>query len=138
MVQIVSMSDSNDETMAFESLIYDDLVRLGLSKLAVCCYGQLAEHGPITAGQLAKELGRARSSIYHALQKLELWGFVKAGKSQLLPEATRFKAVRLDKALENLAIHQRQAVRNLMNLQIEKSIKLQSLLNLSLLERDWR
>lgn len=139
MVQILSMPDTtNKPNVPDNSIDYNDLDRLGLSRTAIACYAALAENGPGTAGELAKRLGRPRTSVYHALNKLLIWGYVESSKSIVLPQATRFRAVRLDKALENLAIYQRRAVRELIDLQIEKSIKSQTLLGLKGARRDWR
>jgi hypothetical protein len=53
-----------------------------------------------------------------------------------LPEVTHYRAVRLDKALENLAIYQRRVVRSITEEQIERPLKL--LGNSKTLGKDWR
>lgn len=75
MVQILSMPDTtNKPNVPDNSIDYNDLGRLGLSRTAIACYAALAENGPGTAGELAKRLGRPRTSVYHALNKLLIWG----------------------------------------------------------------
>lgn len=83
---------------------------LGLAKTDIASYRALCLEGPQTAGSLAKSLKKPRASVYHALEQLELSGFVERTKVEIFHQATRFRAVRLDKALENLAIYQRRAV----------------------------
>jgi sugar-specific transcriptional regulator TrmB len=114
---------------------YSNLRKLGLSETATLCYENIYEAGFTTAGRLAKRLKRSRAGVYDALGRLEEWGFIER-QTPILPEVTHFKAVRLDKALENLAIFQRQLVRDVVEQQIELSIRRQRRKNTA--RRDWR
>ena len=106
---------------------YKDLQKLGLSQTAVKCYESLFKDGHASASQLAKRLQKPRTSIYHALEKLELQGFVERKKRP--GWVTHFTVVRLDKALENLAIYQRRVVAAITTEQVERSIRQQLVLN---------
>lgn len=116
---------------------YKILSLTGLSPLPIICYEALYEMGPDTAGKLAADIKRPRTSVYHALARLEQMGFVQRSKLEIFHQVTRFRAVRLDKALENLAIYQRQGLAKLIEYQIEQSIKIQSTLRAHP-QRDWR
>ena len=114
------------------------LIQLGLGKTAAYCYGALSIESWQTAGNLAQLLKKSRASVYRALAELEQKGFVERHKYEMAPDVTQFSAVRLDKALENLAIYQRCAVRGLTDYQIERSIKQQVTIGARIIDRDWR
>jgi predicted transcriptional regulator len=114
------------------------LKQLGLRDTAIACYEALYLREPLTVGNLAKFIKRPRTSVYHALSQLEQKGFVERDKNEVFHQVTRFRAVRLDKALENLAIYQRRAVRDLIDYQVKRSIERQASLRLPILRRDWR
>ena len=86
------------------------LKQLGLRENAIACYEVLYMEGSQSARDLARAANKPRTSVYHALSQLEQRGFVRRDKIEIFHEATRFTAIRLDKALENLAIYQRRAV----------------------------
>lgn len=100
---------------------YDELRALGLSKAAIACYESLCRDGITHAGQLAQRLNKPRSTLYTALKKLERMGFVENLK--VSASHTLFRPIRLDRALENLAIYQREAVAKVIQQQIEQSIQ---------------
>lgn len=102
------------------------LKRLGLARMDILCYEALFAGGPQTAGDLAKSLKKPRTSVYHALDRLKQSGFVKSEKIEIFHRVTRFRAVRLDRALEDLAITQRRAVQKLVDYQIEMSVRRQT------------
>jgi sugar-specific transcriptional regulator TrmB len=102
---------------------YNQLRHLSLSRTAIACYQNLYEFGATSARELADRLQKPRTSIYHSLNKLEVTGFVERHKSRIYPEVTHFSAVRLDKAMENLAVYQRRAVGEIVEQQVERSIR---------------
>ena len=114
------------------------LKQLDLTKVAVASYEALYTEGSQTAGSLAELIDRPRVSAYRALDQLERKGFVQRDKVEIFHEVTRFRAVRLDKALESLAIHQRRAVQDLVDYQIEQSIRRQAGLKTPVSRKDWR
>lgn len=114
------------------------LTQLGFSKTSALCYGALYASSWQTAGSLAKLLKKPRASIYRALAQLEERGFVERDKDELFPEVTNFSAIRLDKALENMAIYQRRAIKELIDTQIENSIQQQTIIGARIIDRDWR
>jgi sugar-specific transcriptional regulator TrmB len=114
---------------------YSALSKLGLNKTAVACYESLYKDGSSKASELSKKLHLSQRGVYYALKKLQEWGFIEDLNS-ILPEVTHYRAVRLDKALENLAIYQRRVVRSITEEQIERSLKL--LGNSNTLGKDWR
>jgi len=117
---------------------YQQLRQFGLTPLEVECYAKLYTNGTSTAGKLAWEMGKARTSVYHALAKLEKFGFVDRSKEAMFHEVTRFRAVRLDKALENLAIYQRRAAQPIIDYQIERSLRFQIGRYAVHVKQDWR
>jgi len=124
-------SDSSDSD-------FSSLERLGLRSTAVACYKTLYLNGPLTAGRLAKAINKPRTSVYYALAQLERQGFVERNKDEIFHHVTKFRAIRLDKALENLAIYQRRTVQELVDYQIKRSIKRQAGLGLPVSRKDWR
>lgn len=59
-----------------QSSLNDILVALGFDKDEIRTYSVLLEHGPTTAGALAKKLGIVRSSLYGMLRRLQDGGLV--------------------------------------------------------------
>jgi sugar-specific transcriptional regulator TrmB len=127
-----------DNSPATEGPDFSILGRLGLAKTEIVSYEALYLQGPRTAGELAKSIKRPRTSVYHALDRLIRSGFVERDKVEIFHQPSRFSAIRLDKALENLAIYQRRAVRELVDYQIGRSIRQQAGLNTSVQRKDWR
>lgn len=101
------------------------LKQLGLRENAIICYEALYMLGAQTASKLAESIEMPRTSVYHALGQLEEKGFVKREKIDVLHMVTEFQAIRIDKALESLAVYQRLAVREIIDYQIERSIEQQ-------------
>lgn len=114
------------------------LKQLGLSHTAIACYEALYVNGPQTVGDLAKFIKKPCASAYYALSQLERKGFVDGEKIEIFHQVTRFRAIRLDKALENLAIYQRRAVQGLVDYQVGRSIRQQAGLKTPVSRKDWR
>lgn len=114
------------------------LKQLGLRGTAIVCYETLYLKGSQTAGDLAKLIEKPRTSVYDSLVQLEQKGFVERHKREIFHQVTRFRAIRLDKALENLAIYQRRAVQDLIDYQIERSLKRESSVRAQIIRKDWR
>ena len=72
-----------------------ELTHLGLSRLAVQCYGQLWEHRYyMFAAELADALGNSPSNLYPALRQLEQCGLISRLKVPgYLPTSFQAKAV---------------------------------------------
>lgn len=117
---------------------YSSLKLLALGKNAATCYQSLDSQGSATALELSRRLDSPKRSVYHALNKLQNMGFVET-LGFYTPHVSYFRAVRLDKALENLAIYQRRVVCELINKQIERSINQQTHAGrVRISKRDWR
>jgi len=94
---------------------YSSLAELGFSKLAIACYQDLYESGGSDADQMARRLGKSRTSLYRILKQLEIKGFVESIKTE--PYVTYFYAEFLEKALENYSKYLGLVFRDLLDRQ---------------------
>ena len=102
--------------------MFQDLKKLGFSKLAIACYQSLYQDGMASASELHNRLNRSFSSIYLCLKQLEAKGFVSRTKAaQQGP--TYFMAVPVNQALEKLMSYYFYEFRALIDYQRAKRLR---------------
>jgi predicted transcriptional regulator len=88
---------------------YCVLAELGLPPLSISCYAGLFEHGPATAAQLARRLGKhSRTGLYEVLTSLMLAGFViqtKCVGASIYSALPLHRALALHHAMQRLAVN---------------------------------
>jgi sugar-specific transcriptional regulator TrmB len=82
-----------------------ELAKLGFSKLAIDCYGNLYNNGSATAAELSQRMQKSATNLYRSLQRLSELGFVTSLKTD--EGSTYFLAVPVAKALVIYSDYQR-------------------------------
>ena len=91
---------------------YSMLREIGLSKLAVSLYQNLANDGPAKTTMLAKRMKLRRNGLYRVLERLTEQGFVH--KSKFEGFAAVYSAKPLHQAIEGYFKYQRRQIRPLL------------------------